>query len=494
MSQTARVLSLAIILLFAHMAYFYPYTPDDTFISLRYAQRLVEGKGLTWNDGEYVEGYSNLLWVLLAAALNRLGMDLLLSVQVMGAVCSVLTLFVFAHYAKRFALPASSLAIGTITYALTAPVAIWAVGGLEMPMVMLLFAIALFFARSLLESHDNTLAIKAGCALGVICWLRPEGPLYTVAPMLALMLCAASPLKTRIRSATIVSVTAFGFFAVLLVWRLSYYGEWVPNTVLAKVALNNSRFASGLIYAGQALLSVAPALWCIHYFYQKNAPLFAGHHLRFLVIIGVFLTTAIIIAGGDWLVGYRAFVPLVAVMILLLMEACRFVVFNGKERLALGVSALLFIGIQFLNKDNLNAQMGRNWVPSTLQPIGEALKERYGKQQPLIALFTAGAIPYYSGLPTLDVYGLCDHYLTHHRHENKDFGRGLVGHDLFDADYVESRKPDLLLFDIPGIKSQCANKQEACDKLYKNYTPITLETPKYNITVWERKDSRKLGR
>jgi arabinofuranosyltransferase len=193
-------------------------------------------------------------------------------------------------------------------------------------------------------------------------------------------------------------------------------------------------------------------------------------------------------------VGYRAFVTLVGVMIFLLMEACRFVVFNRNERWLLGSSLLLFVCIQFLNKDNLNAQMGRNWVPSTLQPIGEALKERYGNQQPLVALFTAGAIPYYSGLPTLDVYGLNDRTLTHKRHENKDFGHGLVGHDLFDADYVESRKPDLLLFDIPGIKSQCANKQVACDSLYKHYKPTTLETSRYHITVWERKDSKKLER
>src|SRR5690606_2465390 len=41
-----------------------PFMADDAFISLRYSERFLQGKGLTWNDGERVEGYSNITWVL----------------------------------------------------------------------------------------------------------------------------------------------------------------------------------------------------------------------------------------------------------------------------------------------------------------------------------------------------------------------------------------------------------------------------------------------
>ena len=60
----------AIVLLAFHASYYYPFISDDSLISLRYAQRLVEGKGLTWTAGHPVEGYSNLLWVLLNALLH----------------------------------------------------------------------------------------------------------------------------------------------------------------------------------------------------------------------------------------------------------------------------------------------------------------------------------------------------------------------------------------------------------------------------------------
>ncbi|MGB5702608.1 MAG: hypothetical protein WBM48_07315, partial [Polyangiales bacterium] len=54
----------ATLTLFVHARSYPPLTFDDAFISLRYAQRLLEGHGLTWTDGPPVEGYSNLLWVL----------------------------------------------------------------------------------------------------------------------------------------------------------------------------------------------------------------------------------------------------------------------------------------------------------------------------------------------------------------------------------------------------------------------------------------------
>ena len=45
---------------------------DDAFISFRYVRNLLDGHGLVFNPGEYVEGYTNFLWVLELAAIWRL--------------------------------------------------------------------------------------------------------------------------------------------------------------------------------------------------------------------------------------------------------------------------------------------------------------------------------------------------------------------------------------------------------------------------------------
>src|SRR5262245_30143072 len=48
----------AAVLALLHARMYLPLFVDDGFISLRFARRLAEGRGLTWNDGERVEGYS----------------------------------------------------------------------------------------------------------------------------------------------------------------------------------------------------------------------------------------------------------------------------------------------------------------------------------------------------------------------------------------------------------------------------------------------------
>src|SRR5437868_10600931 len=49
---------------------------DDAYISYRYAWNLAHGSGLIYNPGEVpVEGYTNFLWTLLAAAAIDMGVQ-----------------------------------------------------------------------------------------------------------------------------------------------------------------------------------------------------------------------------------------------------------------------------------------------------------------------------------------------------------------------------------------------------------------------------------
>ena len=62
-----------VFLVFLVNAHAYYFLCDDAFISFRYSRHLVDGLGLVWNPGEVVEGYTNFLWVLIAAAGLGLG-------------------------------------------------------------------------------------------------------------------------------------------------------------------------------------------------------------------------------------------------------------------------------------------------------------------------------------------------------------------------------------------------------------------------------------
>lgn len=52
------------------------YLGDDAMISMRYAYNLAHGRGFVWNPGEYVQGYTNLGWALVMAAVHWLGAPL----------------------------------------------------------------------------------------------------------------------------------------------------------------------------------------------------------------------------------------------------------------------------------------------------------------------------------------------------------------------------------------------------------------------------------
>src|SRR5262245_53412039 len=75
------------LLLCLHAAYYLPFISDAALISLRYVKRLVAGYGLTWTDGPPVEGYSNLLGMLLLIPFVRLGFDRINSARCLGVLC-----------------------------------------------------------------------------------------------------------------------------------------------------------------------------------------------------------------------------------------------------------------------------------------------------------------------------------------------------------------------------------------------------------------------
>ena len=51
------------VILLLHGAFYFHYTSDDAYISYRYARNFADGAGLVWNRAEWVEGYTNFLWI-----------------------------------------------------------------------------------------------------------------------------------------------------------------------------------------------------------------------------------------------------------------------------------------------------------------------------------------------------------------------------------------------------------------------------------------------
>ena len=90
---------LALLGWFSRVAWF---LCDDAFISFRYVRNLLAGHGLVFNPGEYVEGYSNFLWVLeLAAVWGALGVPPEQAAPWLSAACTAATVGALLWWVAR---------------------------------------------------------------------------------------------------------------------------------------------------------------------------------------------------------------------------------------------------------------------------------------------------------------------------------------------------------------------------------------------------------
>jgi hypothetical protein len=126
------IAAVAVAAVAIHAWRYYPFFADDSLISLRYSRRLLGGEGLTWTGGERVEGYSNLLWTLLVAAVGLVKIDLIDAARGLGLACTaaVFGAVVWLHRPRTWR-DALAPAVACASIALAAPVAVWAIGGLE---------------------------------------------------------------------------------------------------------------------------------------------------------------------------------------------------------------------------------------------------------------------------------------------------------------------------------------------------------------------------
>jgi hypothetical protein len=230
---------------------------DDAFISYRYALNLATGHGLVFNPGEYVEGFTNLLWTLLIAAGIALGGE----AEALGHWLSVV--FGAASLVACYLYALALLPRRAAAWALLAPLGLfcansfvaWTTSGLETPLYLFLTTMA---ALTLLQGHR--FACAGLCVLALM--TRPDGALLAACllgtdAVTALATGQRTSWRTRLKDAAgPCMVFAAGLLALTL-FRLWYYGDPLPNTFYAKVG--GIPVSAGILYLRNFLVD-GPAL------------------------------------------------------------------------------------------------------------------------------------------------------------------------------------------------------------------------------------------
>ncbi len=406
------------------------FVQDDAFISFRYARNLVETGELTWNSGEAVpvEGYTNFLWTMLLAGGLTLGAEPVITSQVLGLAAFLGTLLVTWRLAAGMLQSQGRALVAVGLLGTNYTFSCFATGGLETQLQAFLIsasaAVAWRIARpadadpgtrrfavlsaltaaAILTRLDSALPCSILFAWVWLAWLRRRPPPRAI---VGRVIASASP--------------ALLLLGPWLGWKLAYYGEILPNTYHSKVlAVSLGTMGQGLLY-GLNFLTSYLLLPILVLALARSWRLLRRQELSVFALVVLGWAAYLVRIGGDFM-EFRMIVPVlplvfvVAAFLIFTLESLR-----GRAFLV----ALVLFGSGFHawnfrdagdleTISSLRAHLeseSANWPGA-----GRALGELFAGAEPpvIIATTAAGAIPYYSRLPTVDMLGLNDLWLARH--------------------------------------------------------------------------------
>ena len=282
---------------------------DDAYISWRYGANLAAGHGLAWNPGEPspVEGYSEFAWVLLAAAVQGLGLAPDLVLPFVSLLCgAVLVGRVVRFLGRDLVDQPLALAGGALFVGAAVPLAVWSTGGMgTQPAILCLW---LFF-EALLGSLQRHEGVRAGLAGIGLVLLRADGHLWVfLLGGLALAIARLRRDACLARAAAWACGLPLAAFLAHTALRLGVHGDWLPNTARAKVELSAFTLERGARYAGSLLLAFPGVLLALLAFAAQGRRVLERPTLAALMVTLAALGYSVLV-GGDFMCFHRFLLP-----------------------------------------------------------------------------------------------------------------------------------------------------------------------------------------
>jgi len=405
---------------------------DDAFISFRYAYNLVHGHGLVWNVGEPIEGYTNFLWTLLMCIPFYFGYEPVTFSLVLGIIFFIFSL-VSTYKTSLLLFHSRDIALLTIillgtNYTFSS----FATSGIETQLQACLFITVIYVLFGCLETNDwrpprllmlslllSTALLTRLDSLLLVVVIFPIALFYILKDTISL------PQKTARMLALLVPFTVL--IGIWFIWKLFYYGDIFPNTFYVKAINTSKRLGINYIYSFliSYLLVPFPLLFICAFkmFFkktnQKMIALIAAILLWILYIIKI---------GGDYL-DFRFMVPIMPLVFILFMWLI-FVFLQNKVILTALITLLLLGSLhhkltfqhQVIVGLDATVRIGENKLETWyFGQIGKALGTYFNYSPNVtIATYSAGGIPYYSRLKTIDESGLNDKWVARSGYVMKD--------------------------------------------------------------------------
>lgn len=440
------------------MAWTVRWIQDDAYITFVYSRNLARGLGPVWNPGYVVEGYTNFLWMLLLAGAEGLGFPSPHACHVLSLACfaaSLALVFVLGRLLfrdDRWALLAVAL-VGT-NYSFLK----YATGGLETQLQTTLTLAALLLVARIAD--DRRLGFGRLAVLSIVWALaamnRPDGAvLVATTGAVVLYHLARAPLSAGRKGALLAALAAPASLIVLpwLAWKLRFYGHLVPNTALIKLGVYRLKTPlRGLAYVAWPFVTYAwlPILAAVALRLGKRVWPLRGAAFP-LVLHGAAWSAYVVYIGGD-LMEFRHLICIFPLFILALVGGVK-EAWGKPAFAAIASSVMLTASVvhgHFFRYYVRPAGIGN--IPEMSQltdwwrDIGEQLRADLGTDSGVrIAVSPAGAIPYCSGLQSIDILGLNDLWVARHGYVRKNCDVCLGHMRSATIDYLESAGANLVI-------------------------------------------------
>lgn len=267
----------------------YAWLLDDAFVFFRYVDNLLFlERGLVFNEGEYVEGFSSPLWALVLVPLRATGMNWWWIVRLLGVVSFVgfwLLMLSLRGATVERAQPSLNFPLLYLAF-LYGPLCYFT-SGMETGWVQLLavaYAVHIFRPRLL----------AAQILVGLSPMVRHE-------LALAFLVVLAWDWWRERRFPLTTALVAIGVGGAYLLFRVWYYADLFPNTFYLK---DGSYFSWGLTYLHDTLVVygvyvLAPVLLILALLLQKRGTDVAIGQRLLLLAIAAMVGAYVIKIGGD---------------------------------------------------------------------------------------------------------------------------------------------------------------------------------------------------
>ena len=459
---------------------------DDAFISYRYSENFTRGWGLAWNPGQIVEGYTSFLWIWVGVVLLELGLPIDTGSTAITIGAGALILVLLAGFSARLRRWTSPLVLlAPLLLATNRTFLAWCSGGLATQLFSLLCLVS---ALVFLREHKKRAALPVASALcfALTTLTRPEGILFAAVTG-AVFLVGVLRRERTWRALALWCAVYFAVVAVHVMWRHSYYGFWLPNTYFAKVS-GRSRWLEGIFYL-RVFLAEYGLTWFLP---LLLVPVTLRRRAEDFLFLGFVLVVSayVLWVGGDWM-EFRFMNVLLPYLYWLCIEGIGllFALVGRPEPIARllraraglhqvapiswvpvisymlkalgGVWVLLLVSTTYLTSarsdDEVKAAVGQRGgaisdIRRQMRPYAAARAEQGKKLRDWvergllpadlrIAVGGSGALPYYSGLFTIDILGWNDVNVAHGPITNP----GRIGHEReASPEYLEERGVEVI--------------------------------------------------